>query len=504
MKHGPERAIFLSMLKWQWTSCESYEACADDALLILGTDGGPSGELEGGAFAVMRHRVASFLAHKKDADLEGGSWIESDGERLQAWIQPVESKPGLDSDDALRLAAANGFAAVLRRKPSRVVLFCDRIEPERLPLLLQGVWLFSYRFDRYKSKPALPQPELLLCGRSDTALLSHSHLEGAETILAATDFARDLVNEPGSVLPPSEFVSRVEVLAKAAGLKLQVRRRAQLEKEGFTGIVTVGKGSRHEPALLTVEYRPKDVPASPHLVIVGKGITFDTGGISLKPGDKMWEMKNDMAGAAVACVAVAAISRLRLPIQVTALACLAENRPGENSVLPGDIFKAKNGKTVMVDNTDAEGRLVLSDGLCEAVSIGATHIVDLATLTGAIVRALGSSIAGLFANQADLAAKIIEAGQRNGEKFWQMPLEMEYRERLDDPVADLKNIGGAEAGAITAALFLQEFISGDAAWAHLDIAGTAFVTKPWKYFREGATGFGISMLVDLARALSPR
>ena len=158
----------------------------------------------------------------------------------------------------------------------------------------------------------------------------------------------------------------------------------------------------------------------------------------------------------------------------------------------------------MVDNTDAEGRLVLSDGLCEAVSLGATHIVDLATLTGAIVRALGSSIAGLFANQADLAAKIIEAGQRNGEKFWQMPLEMEYRERLDDTVADLKNIGGAEAGAITAALFLQEFISGDAAWAHLDIAGTAFVTKPWKYFREGATGFGISMLVDLARALSPR
>jgi leucyl aminopeptidase len=492
------------MVKWQWTSSESYEACVDDALLVLGMDGQASGELGGGAFAVLRHRASSLLARRKEEAFEGGFWIDSEGERLQAWIQPVDSKPGLDSDDALRLAASDGFTATLRRKPSRVVLFCDQLAPERLPLLLQGIWLSSYRFDRYKSKPLPALPELLLCGRSDAALLSRSHLEAAEVVLSATDFARDLVNEPGSSLPPAEFVARVEALAKTCGLKTSARRRAQLEKEGFGGIVTVGKGSRHEPALLTVEYCPKDVPASPHLVIVGKGITFDTGGISLKPGDKMWEMKNDMAGAAAACAAVAAIGRLRLPIRVTALACLAENRPGENSVLPGDIFKAKNGKTVMVDNTDAEGRLVLSDGLCEAVSLGATHVVDLATLTGAIVRALGSSIAGLFANQPEWAVRIAEAGRRSGEKFWQMPLEMEYRERLDDPVADLKNIGGAEAGAITAALFLQEFVSGDVAWAHLDIAGTAFVTKPWKYFREGATGFGIPTLVDLARGLSTR
>ena len=215
----------------------------------------------------------------------------------------------------------------------------------------------------------------------------------------------------------------------------------------------------------------------------------------------MPEMISDMSGAATALAAIQAIATLKLPIRVSAVCCLAENAIGNQSVLPGDIFKAKNGKTVMVDNTDAEGRLVLSDGLAEAGEIGATHIVDLATLTGAMVRALGYAVAGFFSNDDDLGLKVINCGEACCEKFWSMPLEEEYADALKDKFADLKNTG-SDAGAISAALFLQEFVPEDTAWAHLDIAGTAFVDKKWKYTEYGATGFGVQTLIELAREMS--
>lgn len=492
------------MLNWQWISNEAFEPNSEDVLVVLGQDGSPSGELSGGSFAVLRHRVSASLNAQKDGRLDGGEWVESEGERVRAWVASVAAKPGLDADERLKVAAADAFATALKRKPARVVVLCDQIPPERVRLLLEGVALSTYRFDRYKSKKPEVLPVLVLCGKAEAAILSQSHLSASQAVLEAIELARDLVNEPGSALPPKVFAERVEVAAKAVGLKIRVRNRAELEKEGFQGLVTVGKGSGNDPMMLVLEYRPKGIAAAPHLGLVGKGITFDTGGISLKPGDKMWEMKNDMAGGAAVCGAILAIARLQLPLAVTSIICLAENRPGDGSVLPGDIFTARNGKTVMVDNTDAEGRLVLSDGLYEAGAVGATHVVDLATLTGAIVRALGTSIAGLFANDDVLAGQLIESGKVCGEKYWRMPMEAEYRERLDDPVADMRNIGGADAGAITAALFLQEFVPEGASWAHLDIAATAFVTKSWKYYREGATGFGIASLVEYARRLGTR
>ena len=292
----------------------------------------------------------------------------------------------------------------------------------------------------------------------------------------------------------------------------------QLEKEGFMGHVTVGKGSSHEPHMITLSYdgtkfangkpsgRSTDTKSAnrtsrDHLVIVGKGLTFDTGGLCLKPAKSMPEMISDMSGAATALAAIQAIATLKLPIKVSAVCCLAENAIGNKSVLPGDIFKAKNGKTVMVDNTDAEGRLVLSDGLAEAGLIGATHIVDLATLTGAMVRALGYAVTGFFSNDDDLALKVINCGEACCEKFWSMPLEEEYADALKDKFADLKNTG-SDAGAISAALFLQEFVPENTAWTHWDIAGTAFVTKKWKYTEYGATGFGVQTLIELAREMS--
>lgn len=267
------------------------------------------------------------------------------------------------------------------------------------------------------------------------------------------------------------------------------------------GHVTVGKGSSHEPYMITLDYKPAKRTSRDHLVIVGKGLTFDTGGLCLKPPKSMPEMISDMSGAATALAAIQAIASLKLPVHVSAVCCLAENAIGNKSVLPGDIFTAKNGKTVMVDNTDAEGRLVLSDGLAEAGLIGATHIVDLATLTGAMVRALGYAVTGFFSNDDDLGLKVINCGEACCEKFWSMPLEEEYADALKDHFADLKNTG-SDAGAISAALFLQEFVPENTAWTHWDIAGTAFVDKKWKYTEYGATGFGVQTLIQLAREMS--
>ena len=234
------------------------------------------------------------------------------------------------------------------------------------------------------------------------------------------------------------------------------------------------------------------------IALVGKGITFDSGGISLKPGDHMWEMKGDMAGAAAVLYTMRALGRLRPDVKVVGILCCAENMPDANAQRPGDIFTAKNGKSIMVDNTDAEGRLVLTDGLARAGEEGASHVVDIATLTGAVVRALGPSVAGVLGTDPDLIRRLIRSGENHGEAFWELPLVEEYKEALKTPYADLNNIAsGGLAGAITAGLFLREFAPEKAAWAHLDIAGPMFRDKEWKYYEAGAIGFGVKTLVDL-------
>jgi leucyl aminopeptidase len=233
------------------------------------------------------------------------------------------------------------------------------------------------------------------------------------------------------------------------------------------------------------------------LVLVGKGITFDSGGISLKPGDKMWEMKGDMAGAAAVLLTMRALGKLRPELKVVGILCCAENFPDANAQRPGDIFTAKNGKSVMVDNTDAEGRLVLIDGFARAGEEGATHVVDIATLTGAVIRALGPSVAGVM-GQTELVRRVIRSGENHGESYWELPLVEEYKDSLKTPYADVNNIAsGGLAGAITAGLFLREFIPSGVAWAHLDIAGPMFKDKDWKYYEAGAIGFGVKTLVDL-------
>jgi leucyl aminopeptidase len=407
---------------------------------------------------------------------------------------------GLSSLDHLRMAGYRLGLFAQKKQLNTVSLMLADAADEQWKAILHGLYYSEYSFDKYKSQPkkkfAVTYEVVVMDRIREFQKIAAEVAVEQEGI----SLARNLINTPGSDLPPSALVAEARKVAKEAGLEIKVRNAAQLEREGFNGILTVGKGSRFEPYMVTLTYKPAKAPKDKHLAIVGKGLTYDTGGMSLKPPKGMWEMCSDMSGAAATLAAIRAIALLKLPIHVTAILCLCENRIGSGAMLPGDIFTAKNGKTVMVENTDAEGRLALSDGLAEAGLVKATHIVDLATLTGAMVRALGYAITGFFSNDEALARDVIASGSTSCEKFWPMPLEDEYADNIKDKFADLCNTS-PDAGAIAAALFLREFVPQNAKWTHWDIAGTAFVTKPWKYTNYGATGIGVQTLVELARRL---
>ncbi|MDD7497430.1 leucyl aminopeptidase family protein [Fibrobacter sp.] len=445
-------------------------------------------------------QVETILKGMKEGPFEDLEYLEIDG--CNTIFVDAAKERGLSALDHLRMAAYRLAKKAMKKQIPCVSLFLADAADEQFKAILHGLHYADYKFDAYKSKqkPNFQVTYEIVAGEHVKEFKKIAEDVAVEQ--KAITLAKNLINTSASDLYPAEFVERAKTVAKyTEGLSIKVRNMKQLEKEGFMGHVTVGKGSSHEPHMITLEYKPAKRTSKDHLVIVGKGLTFDTGGLCLKPPKSMPEMISDMSGAATALAAIQAIATLKLPIRVSAVCCLAENAIGNKSVLPGDIFTAKNGKTVMVDNTDAEGRLVLSDGLAEAGLIGATHIVDLATLTGAMVRALGYAVTGFFSNDDDLGLKVINCGEACCEKFWSMPLEEEYADALKDHFADLKNTG-SDAGAISAALFLQEFVPENTAWTHWDIAGTAFVDKKWKYTEYGATGFGVQTLIQLAREMS--
>lgn len=364
----------------------------------------------------------------------------------------------------------------------------------------EGAVLGAYRFARYFKDPGDPgSPGIRIVTAEDVLVEVEHRVERSARIASEVNRARDLINEPGEAVVPETLAREAHRIAAETGLEVQVWNEKALREEGYPGLLSVGQGSNRPPRLIVLRHRPDEAPGNgQHLALVGKGITFDTGGISLKPPSGMWTMKGDMSGAAAVLAAMAAVAREGVPATVTGIVATAENYPGPSATRPGDIFRARNGKHVMVDNTDAEGRLVLTDALARAGEEGATHIVDVATLTGAVVRALGTGVAGVMGNDPGWVRAVIEAGEPHGEVFWELPLVKEYAEELRCDSADLKNIGGINAGTITAALFLQEFVPEGAKWAHLDIAGPFIVEKPWKYYPKGATGFGVRTLFETA------
>jgi leucyl aminopeptidase len=364
--------------------------------------------------------------------------------------------------------------------------------------LVEGTVLAAYEDRRFKSSgsddDAPELSELVISAHHDVS----AAVEQAGVVAAAVNAARDLQNAPANLLTPTALAGRARELAAELGLQVDVMGRAEIQAAGMGAFAGVAKGSDEEPQLITLRYEPAGA-RGPVLGFVGKAVTFDSGGISIKPAGKMHEMKFDMSGGAAVLEAAGAVARLGLPVRVIAVVGATENLPSGHAMKPGDILTARNGTTIEVINTDAEGRLVLADCLHHAIEQGAERLVDLATLTGAIVSALGVTHAGLFSADDAWAAEVDAAGRRAGELYWRLPLHEEYAEAIKGRYADIVNaVENREAGSITAAEFLKRF-TGEVPWAHLDIAGTADSNRK-PYTPKGGSGFGVRTLVELARS----
>ena len=364
----------------------------------------------------------------------------------------------------------------------------------------ESVALALYEGDQYKEKPEERSLDsLVLVGvEGESALLEEAARQGL-VIGTAANITRNLVNTPGNDLPPTVMAERAEAIAMEYDLHFEALDREAMEELGMGSLLGVTLGSHQEPRLIILTYEPEGKPKSKDvLALVGKGITFDTGGISLKPSKSMEKMKYDMAGGAAVLGAMAAIGQLKPDLKVMGVVPAVENMPGGGAQRPGDVRKAASGKTIEIINTDAEGRLILADALWYArEQLDATHMVDLATLTGAVSIALGNVFIGLMGNDQPFIEKVMAAGARSGERHWQLPLDDEYKKQLKSDIADLKNVGGPKAGTITAGYFLKEF-ADPIPWAHMDIAGTGWMDSGKSHLASGGTGVGVRTLVNLA------
>jgi leucyl aminopeptidase len=401
----------------------------------------------------------------------------------------------------LRRAVRHAVRAALRVGHRELTLaFGDGISRSSMRMLIREIAQADYSFDRYKSRK-LRRPRgtgaIVLPPPSVEARRLAASAREAEVIAEAAGWARDLGNTPANDLGPSDFAREARAMARRHGLRLRLLTRREMERERMAGLLAVNAGSARPPVFAIGEYRPARARGT--VVLVGKGITFDSGGISIKPAASMGEMKYDMMGAATVFACALAARRLLLPVRVVALAPLTENMPGGSATRPGDILRMRNGKTVEVENTDAEGRLVLADALSYAERFRPDVLLDFATLTGAAIIALGHECAGLMTPEEDLARELSAAGEATGERLWRLPVWEDYRDNLKSEWADMKNTGGRPAGAINAGVFLKEFVPPNAAWAHIDIAGVAHFEKEHAGYDAGATGFGVALTMEFLR-----
>ncbi len=367
--------------------------------------------------------------------------------------------------------------------------------PQAAQAFAEGLELGAYSYTELKTKPKRNEVRsVTLVGGGQKVADAVAKGQG---IAAGVNLARDLVNEPGGSLTPVAFARHATRVAKGPRLTAKILGPAEIKKARMGGLLGVNRGSTQPPRFVELTYRPKG-RAKGHVCLVGKGITFDSGGLSIKTGAGMMTMKCDMGGAAAVLGAMSALTAVGAEVKVSAFMPLTDNMLGGDATRPGDVLKMRNAKTVEVLNTDAEGRLVLADALSMATEAKPDAIVDLATLTGACMVALGPRYAGVMGTPDDgWVQQVLAAGGRTGERVWQLPLPPEYRSMLDSNVADMKNIGGAHGGAITAGLFLKEFVGEGIPWAHIDIAGPAFLDAPFEEHPKGGTGYAVRLLLDL-------
>ena len=405
-------------------------------------------------------------------------------------------------DHFRRIATIGGLIARQRRITRIAVLFRPGTLVEPLvaaQAIAEGAVLASYDGGARKTTGLPPTwLEHVEVRITDAPAGTEEAIERGRILAECTNQAREMANEPGNALTPRVFAQRACEIAGSAGLTAEVLDEDRIAALEMGMLLGVARGSQEPPRVVVLRHEPADAASDIVLGLVGKGITFDTGGISIKPAENMDKMKDDMSGGAAVICAMSAIARLKLPIRCVAVIPMTENMPGGRAIKPGDVLTSAEGKTVEILNTDAEGRLILGDGLWLARQRGATHLVDLATLTGACVVALGRTTSGLFGAPPAWVEDVRRASDRAGDRCWPLPVFDDYKDQLKSEIADLSNTGGRAAGAITAALFIKEF-AGDLPWVHVDIAGTAWAEEPKPYQPKGATGVGVRTLVELAR-----
>lgn len=393
----------------------------------------------------------------------------------------------------VRSAKSRAFAVALPRLTPR-----DSSPLDVAQAMAEGAILGSYQFTAYRSDAPtdndLTAMTILTARKSELGQISEGIRRGVATA-EATVFARDLANHPSNVMTPARIAHEAKAVAKETRIRLKILERKDMERLGMGALLGVAKGSHEPPKFIILRYHGAKKKDERPVILVGKTVTFDTGGISLKPSENMEQMKADMTGGAAVLATIRAAARLELPLNLISILPVAENMPGGRAMRPGDVVKTLSGKTVEVQNTDAEGRLILSDGLAYATRFKPAALIDIATLTGACAVALGQFAIGMFGTDTKLTEAIRQSGLRAGERVWEMPLWEDYFEQLRSDVADMRNIGGRGGGMITAALFLSKFV-GDCPWAHLDIASTDWSERERAYIPKGPTGIGTRLLIQ--------
>ena len=485
---GPLSAIEADLLVVPWFQDD------DEATAMPGIDAATGGEL-GRALASKEFQAKPWELFV--TPITDTSWRA----RRVAFIGGGSGEGG--SDLARKLATAAALDARARFVArAALALRGHGAADEMVQAVAEGLTLAEFYGGSYKTgepPPAAPPAWTVVApDADDRALASASAAVARGRILGeCSNMARELANEPGNTLTPREFARRAALIASEAGVKVEILDETQIEKLGMGLLLGVARGSSEPPRLVVFRWDPPGAPVTPVLGFVGKGITFDTGGISIKPAEGMERMKDDMSGGAAVACAMRAIALLQAPMRVIGVVPTTENMPGGRAIKPGDILKSAAGKTVEVINTDAEGRLILGDGLWYARQLGATHLVDVATLTGAVVVALGKTTSGLFGTPDEWVERVRKVAERAGDRAWAMPLYDDYREQLKSEIADMMNTGGRPAGSITAAMFLKEF-TDNVPWVHMDIAGTAWVDDAKPFMPKGPSGVGVRTLAELA------
>ncbi len=478
-----------------------------EALVFLSVKDGdgaricPVDDLDQEALDHLDHSLRVVVATGDEDEVLRFSGLPGDDRLVLVTGSGLDHDPTDDDTEAVR-RAAGAAARALSDAVSRASFCLPATTPQLATAVAEGVLFGAYAFTPYRSKPAAPLSRASV--HSPVAKQVRKAAKRAQVVAEQQAWARDLINTPPVDLYPDSFAQLAKEHFAGSSVRVQVLDEKTLRRQGCGGLIGVGRGSARPPRLVKLTYKP--AKAAGHIALVGKGITFDSGGLCLKPATGMITMKDDMSGAATVAAATGAIAALGLPVAVTTYLCLAENMTGADAQRPGDVVRMRNGKSVEIINTDAEGRLVMADGLSYASEVGPDLVVDVATLTGAAVLALGPRTTAVLTNDADVSEEVIDAAETAGESMWPIPLLHHLKEDMSSHVADIKHTGRREGGMITAALFLEEFV-GDGAdgesipWAHLDIAGPAYNDgAAYGYTPVGATGHGVRTLVALAEA----